>query len=96
MLRDAVEAAPDVYTVLFENERVRVLEAAGEVGAVSPLHGHPDLVGYAVTDFSMKIAGEDGQSVQIDGKAGDTFFQEASAHSVEIGKSGSLILVELK
>ena len=27
MAKDAAEAAPNVYTVLFENDRVRLLEA---------------------------------------------------------------------
>ena len=38
MAKDAAEAAPNVYTVLFENERVRLLEARvkpGERGNVA-------------------------------------------------------------
>ena len=37
---DAVTAAPDHHTVLFENERVRVLEARVAPGDTVPLHTH--------------------------------------------------------
>lgn len=50
MARDAVVIAPDVYKVAFENERVRVLDTRTAPGGTSEMHGHPEMVGYAVTD----------------------------------------------
>jgi beta-alanine degradation protein BauB len=41
MTEDAVVAAPDVYTVLFENERVRLLEGCVRPGESSTMHTHP-------------------------------------------------------
>ncbi len=38
---DAVSAAPEHHSVLFENERVRVLDARVECGDTVPLHTHP-------------------------------------------------------
>jgi hypothetical protein len=37
---DAVVAAPDHHSVLFENDRVRVLDAVVERGATVPVHTH--------------------------------------------------------
>ena len=37
---DAVSVAPEVYRVIFENERVRVLDVTAEPGEKSPMHGH--------------------------------------------------------
>jgi hypothetical protein len=37
---DAVTAAPEFHTVLFENEHVRVLDAHVSAGATVPVHTH--------------------------------------------------------
>jgi hypothetical protein len=37
---DGPIAAPDQHNVLFENDRVRVLETTIRVGEVTPLHTH--------------------------------------------------------
>jgi hypothetical protein len=37
---DAVTAAPDHHAVVFENDRVRVLDALVEIGETVPLHTH--------------------------------------------------------
>ena len=49
-MADAVSVAPDVYSVMFENDRVRVLAIRTDAGASSEMHSHPDMVLYAVSD----------------------------------------------
>lgn len=39
---DPVRAAPHIYEVLFENERIRVLDVTIRNGEMAPLHDHPD------------------------------------------------------
>lgn len=39
--QDAVAVNPDIYTVLFENEEIRVLELTLEPGEREPMHSHP-------------------------------------------------------
>jgi hypothetical protein len=39
---DPAVTNPDYYKVIFENERVRVLEYTDEPGARTTLHEHPD------------------------------------------------------
>ena len=39
---DPARAAPHIYEVLFENDRVRVLDTTIRNGEMAPLHDHPD------------------------------------------------------
>jgi quercetin dioxygenase-like cupin family protein len=96
--RDAVEAAPEVYQVLLENDRVRVLEVTGVPGVVSPMHGHPDSVMHAVNAADILVTDADGESRRIEIPAGATFWTPATEHSVEnVGtETVRFIRVELK
>ena len=98
MAGDAVVIAPDVYKVVFENERVRVLDTRTAPGGTSEMHGHPEMVGYAVTDCTWVLTSPDGEEVRVDLKAGETFFLPATEHKAEdVGTSGShAMLIELK
>lgn len=46
---DGVTAAPDHHEVLFENDRVRVIETVVKVGDTTPVHTHPRTVMYVVS-----------------------------------------------
>ncbi len=95
---DAAQVAPDVYTVVLENDRVRVLDTRTTPGGTSQMHHHPDMVGYAVTDCSWDLTSPDGETVRVEIKAGETFFLDAVDHAAkDIGTTGShAILIELK
>ncbi len=95
---DAVSVAPNVYSTLFENDRVRVLKISTEPGSGSETHGHPDMVVYAVTDCDWDLTTAEGEVVKVHVPAGDVFYQDATTHSaVDIGSTGSVaIAVELK
>lgn len=45
---DAVEAGPRVYTIVFENEQVRVLSVTYQPGTRVPMHRHPDHVVFSL------------------------------------------------
>jgi len=51
---DPLVAAPQVYRVVFENERVRVLAFETKPGDSWPLHGHPDSVVVSLTEYSVR------------------------------------------
>ncbi len=55
-MADAVSVAPDVYTVMFENDRVRVLAIKTDPGGSSELHSHPDMVLYSVSDCKWALS----------------------------------------
>ncbi len=98
MAGDAVSVVPDLYKVLFENDRVRVLETRYGAGVTSAMHSHPDLVAVAVTPAKAKLTLADGQAVDMEFKVGESFFVEGQEHTVEnTGTSEfQIILVELK
>ena len=98
MTYDAVSVAPEVYAVLFENDRVRVLDVTGEPGVVSPMHSHPDSVMHALSGGTIEVTSEQGESMTAEISAGATFWNAATTHSVENVGTNTVrfIRVELK
>mgnify|MGYP001609216319 CR=1 FL=1 len=98
MPADPVKVGPNVYKVLLENNRVRVLEARVSAGAKVPMHGHPACVVYMVRDTKAKFTFPNGHSEVIDAKAGQTLFLDAMEHAVEAvpGPGAHVVIVELK
>ena len=95
---DAVTIAPDQYSVVEDNDRVRILEFRGSPGAVSKTHSHPAVVAVAVSDGKFRFTLPNGQSMDIEMKSGMAMYQDASDHAVEVlGSSDAhVILRELK
>lgn len=95
---DAVSVAPEIYKVLFENDRVRVLDVTGEPGSRSQMHSHPDSVMHALSDASIVITSEQDESDRVEIAAGATFWTSAATHSVEnVGaETVHFIRIELK
>ncbi len=94
---DPVETNPHLYSVLFENERVRVLEYLDEPGAQSVPHRHPDSVMVTLSAFRRQLqAGDRVQDVELPaGTARWLGAQEHSGHN--IGDTAThVIFVELK
>ena len=52
---DAVAAAPDVYTALFEDERVRVVEMTLAAGATDGHHRHPHETVYFLSGGAVRV-----------------------------------------
>ena len=98
MSKDAVSVAPDIYEVLFENNRVRVLNVTGAPGSVSQMHDHPDSVIHVLSDATIIVTTQAGESRQVDVKRGETFWTDEGTHSVEVvgTRPVCLIRIELK
>jgi len=96
--QDAATVAPKVYKVLFENDRVRVLDYHAKPGEKAAMHSHPAVVAYAVTSAKVKFTSPDGKSQEQDMKAGQAMFREPEAHATQnVGKTPAHVLVvELK
>ena len=84
--------------MVFENDRVRVLDVTGAPGTISPSHGHPDSVMHALSDATIVVATDQGESDEFQIRAGATFSTSATTHSVEnVGaETVRFIRVELK
>ena len=97
MTQDPAATDPDLYTVIFENHRVRVLEYRDKPGAGTRPHGHPDSVMYTLTSFRRRVAAG-GRQVEVELPAGQVRWLDAQQHSGEnIGDTDShAIFIELK
>ena len=94
---DPVETNPDLYRVLFENDRVRVLEYADSPGDRTSPHSHPDSVMVTLSDFSRRLWAGD-REVELDLTAGQVRWLDAQEHSgMNIGQTPShSVFIELK
>ena len=99
--QDAVKVNPRAYSVLFENERVRVVSYVSKPGlgvCGQGMHSHPMHLTVQMTPAKVKVTLPDGKVMAIDGKAGDVFFSPAETHKVENigGSDARAYIVELK
>lgn len=96
--QDPVPLYPDNYEVLFENDRVRVLDFRLRRGATERLHSHPANVAIFLTDVKIRFTLGNGETRLREARAGEVSFSEATRHSsVNVGTSDAHgILVELK
>ncbi|WP_328991006.1 hypothetical protein OG394_32605 [Kribbella sp. NBC_01245] len=94
---DPVVTNPDAYRVIFENDRVRVLEYRDQPGHRTQPHQHPDSVMYTLSSFRRKL-GVGGREVEVELQAGEARWLDAQEHYGEnIGDSPThTIFVELK
>jgi len=85
------------YQVIFENERVRVLEYTDKPGDHTTPHEHPDSVMYTLSSFRRRlVSGETRREVEME--AGTVGWLPAQQHYGEnIGETPThVIFVELK
>ena len=97
MAADPVCTDPDKYQVIFENDRVRVLEYRDLPGGKTLPHQHPDSVMYTLSGFRRRLhAGDQHRDVEM--PAGFVGWLPAQEHAGEnIGDTEThVIFVELK
>lgn len=96
---DVLKSAANAYSLLMENEKVRVLDIRLKPGEKAPMHNHPnDHVVYVMNNARFRLTFSDGKSGEFDIRAGQTLWMEAGSHATEnIGTSGGHnLVVELK
>lgn len=98
MSLDPVVTNPDFYTVVFENERVRVLEYKDRPGEQTTPHEHPDSVMHTLSSFRRRLHAPGGEAREVDMPAGLTGWLPAQQHSGHnVGDTDTHVLfVELK
>jgi beta-alanine degradation protein BauB len=95
--QDPIDTNPDQYRVIFENERVRVLEYHDTPGTRTQPHAHPDSVMYTLASFRRRLhAGGEQRDVELG--EGEVRWVGAQEHAGEnVGDTDShAIFVELK
>lgn len=94
---DPAVTNPEHYHVVFENERVRVLEYSDQPGDSTTPHEHPDSLMYTLSAFRRRlVSGDQQREVALD--AGTVGWLPAQQHHGEnIGDTPTHVLfVELK
>jgi quercetin dioxygenase-like cupin family protein len=100
LAQDPVKVAGDMYKVVSENDRVRILDVKIAPGAKTAMHAHSDLVAVVLEPSTIKWTTPDGTSRQSgpEFKRGGVQHMTSETHiSENIGKtSAHVILVEFK
>lgn len=97
MSLDPVASNPEHYKVVFENERVRVLEYSDQPGDKTTPHQHPDSIMYTLSTFRRRLVSGDVQR-EVELEAGSVGWLPAQEHHGEnVGDTPTNVLfVELK
>jgi quercetin dioxygenase-like cupin family protein len=96
---DAAAASPDVFTVVVESERMRVMLATWQPSQRDNTHGHPRMVAYSLTDIAGVVRDSDGAPTPLLLKAGNVLVQDpVQSTSFENTSSAParMLLVELR
>lgn len=81
--QDPAKVAPKNVKVVFENDRLRVLEVRMKPGEKLPLHSHPAHLTLTLSDFKGKFLGADGEARLADGQASAWSWTEPITHASE-------------
>jgi hypothetical protein len=97
-MADPTITDPDKYSVVFENDRVRVLEYRDEPGQRTSPHDHPDSVMITLSSFERRLVDSAGGSREGTFGPGEIRWLDAQTHSGEnIGSTPThVVFVELK
>jgi hypothetical protein len=97
MSLDPAVTNPEHYKVVFENDRVRVLEYTDQPGDRTTPHEHPDSVMYTLSTFRRRLVLADMER-EVELEAGTVGWLPAQQHHGEnIGETPThAIFVELK
>ena len=98
LAQDPVAVDSAHYTLLFENDQVRVLRIQYGAHEESVMHDHPAGVAVYLTGGNMQFTLPDGQVVESRGEAGEAIWAPAGPHVPKnlTDQPTELILVEIK
>jgi quercetin dioxygenase-like cupin family protein len=96
--QDPVKVDPTHYTVISENDQVRILKAHYGPHEKSVMHSHPNAVAVFLNDGKVKFTLPDGKTQESVEKAGDAAFTPATTHLPENPGDAAVdvIVIELK
>jgi hypothetical protein len=98
LAQDPVQLHPDMFKVLLENDRVRVIDDLVPAGAKVGMHSHPEYVVYPLSSYRMKFIFPDGSSRIVDVQQGVARYVPGMVHAEEnVGSTDAhALLVEIK
>ena len=96
--QDAVKVDPKHYTVVSENDQVRILKVHYGPHEKSVMHSHPNSAAVFLSDAKGQFIFPDGKKQDFAAKAGDSQYEPSVTHLPENTSDTpmDLIVVELK
>ena len=81
-MADAVAVAPNHYSVIEDNDKVRILSFEGAVGTKTEMHSHPNIVAIVLSDSAVRFTSPDGRSMEFaaQGRHGDVHGRRGACH----------------
>lgn len=95
MAKHITKVAPGMTKVLFENDKVRMIELRLKKGDKVPEHTHGTYFAYAVAPFDYKST-TGGRTEKRRMKASQIDWFDGETHAVEATMSARALVVELK
>jgi len=98
LAQDPIEAGAGMYRLLFENERVRVMEVTFQPGQKIQPHSHPDHYIYVLEGGSLRLFKPDGTSTDVTIEPEQVIWIPAETHWAENISTSvvKLLVTELK
>jgi quercetin dioxygenase-like cupin family protein len=98
---DPVKLDPRSYRVMFENDKLRVIEYRSKPGlgvCGQGRHSHPEHLTIALSGGKVKVRAENGSPRTLEAKPGSMFWAPAEVHEVEniSGRDMHAYMVEYK
>ena len=96
---DPTVVAPEEFSTVFENERVRVVRVVVVDGSKPARHSHPDRVVIFVSPCTWVETGDDGAVLEETYESGEVSWQDAIVHESypnRVADTCELLEVELK
>lgn len=91
---DAMVVDPDKFSVRFENDRVRVLEARIPPGQGHGMHWHPKHLVYTLSHYEVQDTFPDGSTKNMERDAGEFLWGEELSHATaNIGETAVHALI---
>lgn len=94
--QDMAKVAPEIVTVLLENDHVRVLDVNAKAGNTLPMHSHPGYVLYSFSDGNVRTTLADGKTSDTEFKAGEARWSEPIIHANEALSETHVLVIEVK
>ncbi len=80
---DAVTIAPHLHSVIFENDKIRVLKVRVRPGDKAEMHWHPENMNYTLSAGKLRFTKLDGSIAEVTLNEGQVTYSKAGSHIVE-------------
>ncbi len=97
MAEHILKVAPKSAKVVFENDKIRVMEIVMRKGQKLAMHSHMPNLAYGITNSKVRTISAGGKSGVVRMKKGEASWSDGSSHSVEnLGGLSRILSIELK